>query len=175
MADINFDYHPQFFTATILNWNYLLKDDNNKEIVIDSLKFLKKEGSIKVYAFVIMPNHIHLIWQIQDGYTQPKVQMRFMKFTAQQFKFGLIDNADPTLQMFKVNAKDREYQFWERNPLSVDLWSPDVFMQKLDYIHNNPLQEKWKLAEQPADYKYSSARFYGTGYDEFDLITHFNG
>ena len=101
--------------------------------------------------------------------------MRFMKFTAQQFKFRLIDNADPILQTFKVNSKDREYQFWERNPLSIDLWSPDVFMQKLDYIHNNPLQDKWKLCEFPEDYKYSSAKFYENGDDEFDLLTHFNG
>jgi putative transposase len=71
--------------------------------------------------------------------------------------------------------KDRKYQFWERNSLSVDLWSPAVFTQKLDYIHNNPLQYKWKLAELPEDYKYSSANFYQSGHDEFDLITHYNG
>jgi putative transposase len=175
MADINFDYHPQFFTATILQWKLLLKDDSFKDIIINSLSYLKAEGSIKIYAFVIMPNHIHSIWQIQDGYKQSNIQLRFLKFTAQQFKFRLIDTANPLLQAFKVNAKDRAYQFWERNPLSIDLWTPDVFMQKLDYIHNNPLQHKWQLADFAENYKYSSARFYETGYDEFNLITHYNG
>jgi len=173
MADINFENHPQFFTATILQWKPLLRDDRYKDIIISSLLHLKKAGSIKVYAFVIMPNHIHLIWQIQDGHKN--VQLRLLKFTAQQFKFRLIDTDDTFLKAFEVNAKDRQYQFWERNALSVDLWTPAVFMQKLDYIHNNPLQEKWHLAELAEDYKYSSAKFYHTGYDEFDLLDHYNG
>jgi hypothetical protein len=74
-----------------------------------------------------------------------------------------------------VNAKDRDYQFWERNALSIDLWRPEVFMQKLDYIHNNPIQEKWRLSLYPEDYRYSSAKFYETGEDEFGLLSHYNG
>ncbi len=175
MPAANFDYHLQFFTATILEWKPLLKDDSYKDIVIKSLQFLKNEGSIVIYAFVIMPNHIHLIWQIQDGYKQDKVQMRFLKFTAQKMKFKLIDTNDKRLDQFVVNAKDRQYQFWERNSLSIDLWSENVFMQKLDYIHNNPLQDKWQLAEFPEDYKYSSAKFYESECDEFGLVTHYMG
>ena len=175
MADINFDHHPQFFTATILEWKHLLKEDDFKDIIIDSLQFLKKEGSIVVYGFVIMPNHIHLIWQIQDGFKQGNIQMRFLKFTAQQMKFRLIDSNNSRLPNFLVEAKDRQYQFWERNALSIDLWSPKVFMQKLDYIHNNPLQGKWQLARFPEDYKYSSAKFYKMGIDEFGLLTHYAG
>jgi len=118
-----------------------------------------------------MPNHIHLIWQIQDGFKRDKIQLRFLKFTAQQMKFRLQATDHSRLELFKVNARDREYQFWERNALSVDLWSQAVFMQKLDYIHYNPLQERWHLAELAEDYKYSSAKFYETGYDEFGILT----
>lgn len=175
MSDINFNHHAQFFTATILEWKRLLLDDDYKEIIIKSLKFLKEEGSIVVYAFVIMPNHIHLIWQIQDGYKQDIIQMRFLKFTAQQMKFKLKDTNDSRLNQFIVNAKDRQYQFWERNSLSIDVWTPAIFMQKLDYIHNNPLQEKWLLADCQEGYKYSSAKFYVSGNDEFSLITHYDG
>jgi putative transposase len=173
MASINFDHHPQFFTATILEWKHLLKDDDYKDIIINSLRFLVEEKSVTINCFVIMPNHIHLIWQIQDGFKQSQVQMRFLKFTAQQMKFKLLDTNDTRLSQFLVNAKDRQYQFWERNSLSTDLWSPGVFMQKLDYIHNNPLQDKWHLASYPEDYKYSSAKFYETGIDDFDILTHY--
>lgn len=175
MADINFDYHLQFFTATILEWKPLLTEDEYKDIVIKSLLFLKNEGSVVIYGFVIMPNHIHLIWQIQDGFKREMIQNRFLKFTAQQMKFRLMDTKDPMLPQFLVNAKDRQYQLWERNPLSVDLWTQTVFEQKLDYIHYNPLQGKWQLAQFPEDYKYSSARFYETGIDEFGLLTHYAG
>ncbi|MGY3212643.1 transposase [Mucilaginibacter sp. HD30] len=172
MADINFDYHAQFFTATILEWKHLLKPDKFKDIVINSLLFLKNEKSIVVYGFVIMPNHIHLIWQIQDGFKREAVQQRFLKFTGQQLKFELTKTYPDWLTDFKVNAKDREYQIWERNSLSVDLWSQAVFEQKLKYIHNNPVQEKWQLVQYSEEYKYSSAKYYHTGIDEFGLLTH---
>ena len=72
-----------------------------------------------------------------------------------------------------MNAKDRRYQFWERNSLSIDLYTYEMFIQKMEYIHNNPLQEKWQLCEHPEDYQYSSARFYETGIDNWGFLTHF--
>ena len=151
----------------------LLKRDEFKQIIIDSLAFLKKEGRVEINAFVIMPNHLHLIWQIQDNYKQDKIQMRILKYTAQQMKFKLIDSGDKMLNSFVVNAADRQYQFWERNSLSSDLWSEKVFIQKLIYIHNNPIKDPWNLVMYPEDYKYSSASFYETGIDEFKILTHY--
>jgi putative transposase len=72
------------------------------------------------------------------------------------------------------NASDRQYQFWERNSLSVDLWSKDVLIQKLIYIHNNSLSEPWNLVSFPQEYKYSSALFYEEGTDLFGLVTHYD-
>ena len=175
MADVNLEHNVQFFTATILEWKPLLQEDEFKDIIIKSLLFLKNEKSIVVYAFVIMPNHIHLLWQIQNGHYPNVVQQRFLKFTAQQMKFKLLDSNDTRLAHYKVNAKDRQYQFWERNPYVFDLWSPRLFEQKLDYIHQNPLQDKWKLAATTEGYRYSSANFYYTGIDEFGLLTHHSG
>jgi len=74
------------------------------------------------------------------------------------------------LEEFLVNHKDRKYQFWQRNALSVYLWSDAGFTQKLEYIHNNPIQLKWKLSELPGHYKYSSANFYYSEDNEFDLL-----
>lgn len=50
-----------FWTATINGWKHLLADDIYKKIIIDSLTNLSERGLADVYAFVIMPNHIHLI------------------------------------------------------------------------------------------------------------------
>lgn len=88
-------------------------------------------------------------------------------------KFKLLQTNKFKPELYRVNAKDREYQFWERNALSVDLWSQKVFEQKLNYIHDNPLQDKWRLAEFAEGYKYSSAKFYMTGVNEFGLLTHY--
>jgi len=166
---------PQFFTATILNWNNLLIHDEYKEIIIESLKFLVTNNRIFVYGFVIMPNHIHLIWQMNAGISPSNVQRDFLKFTSQQIKFNLQKNNPKNMEFFKVNLKDRMYQIWENRPLSIPLWSTSVLEQKLDYIHRNPLKGKWNLADLPEKYHYSSARFYFLNEDHFGFITHYKG
>jgi len=150
-----------FFTATILEWKPLLKDDNYKDIVISSLKFLVKEKRILLRAFVIMPNHIHLMWNILTPNRPSDVQRDFHKYTSQQIIAQLkIENDMYWLNQLRVNAVDRSYQVWERYPLAIELYTPDVKFQKLKYIHHNPVQEKWQLCRLPEDYKYSSAGFY---------------
>ncbi len=63
MAEIFPEDWPQFFTATILEWKPLLQEDSYKNIILNSLQFLVNKKKIRLYAFVIMNNHIHLIWQ----------------------------------------------------------------------------------------------------------------
>ena len=74
---------------------------------------------------------------------------------------------------FLVNAKDRKYQIWERNSFSFVLWKNDTLLQKINYIHENQVREKWRLAETPEQYRFSSAAFYATGKSEFNFLTHF--
>jgi putative transposase len=117
-----------------------------------------------------MSNHIHLIWQIQHGYEREAVQRNFLKFVSQTIKRDLQKNHPQVLEKFYVGAKDREYQFWKRNPLSIDLWTKEMFIQKMEYIHYNPVTAG--LCSYPEDYKYSSAKFYETGVDQFGIMTH---
>ncbi len=56
-------------------------------------------------------------------------------------------NDDPLLLQLQVTAADRRQQVWERNSLAIDIWNEPVLLQKMNYIHNNPLQPKWKLAD----------------------------
>lgn len=126
--------YPQFFTATNLEWKKLLKPNKYKDIIISSLRFLVNDKRAKVFAFVIMENHIHLIWQMMPDNDPEAVQRDFLKYIAQRIKRDLVKNHPDVLAHFKVEAKDREYQFWERNALSVELRSHPVFIQKLDYL-----------------------------------------
>lgn len=167
------EYWPRFYTATIYKWQRLLADDKHKDIIIDSLKFLVAEKRIELNAFVIMSNHIHLIWQPMFGLSPSDIQASFMKYTAQQLKRSLTKNNIGALTMYKVNKYDREYQFWKREPLHIELISPVVFNQKLDYIHYNPVVAG--LCINPEDYYYSSARFYYDGTDKFRMLSHYSG
>ncbi len=103
--------YPQFFTATILEWKHLLKEDKYKDILIGSLRFLVKENRVKVYGFVIMPNHIHIIQQIQAGHKRENVLRDFLKLTSQTIKYDLFENNKNWLQQFKVDAATGNINF----------------------------------------------------------------
>lgn len=166
-------YYPQFFTATILEWKQLLADDKHKDILIHCLQFLVTEKRIILNAFVIMSNHIHLIWQPSFAFTPSDIQASFMKQTAKQLKLALSKKGAASLEEFKVNKYDRSYQIWKREPLSIELRIHAVFIQKLDYLHNNPVTAG--VCINPEDYYYSSAKFYLNGVDSFNMLTHFSG
>ena len=163
--------YPTYFTATNLEWKKLLQADKYKDIVISSMKFLVKDKRVKIFSFVIMENHIHLIWQMLPDNDPEAVQRDFLKYTAQRIKKDLQKNHPAVLAQFKVDAKDREYQFWKRNALSIELRNHPVFIQKLDYIHWNPV--KAGMCKLPEEYKYSSALFYETGIDNWGFLTHY--
>ena len=166
-------HYIQFFTATILWWKKLLKPDKYKQLIVESMDFLVKDKRVKIYGFVIMPNHMHIVWRIEEDRVLEDVQRDFLKYTAQHIKWDLQKYHPQVLAAFEVNLKDRQYQFWERNTLSIDLYDVKVVEQKLIYTHNNPLQEKWKLASHPGDYWYSSYRFYHNNVDDFGFLTDF--
>ena len=79
-----------FFTATVLNWKHILNPDKYKDIIIESFKFLGNKNRVRIFAFVIMPNHYHTVWRInenleksdfqkQDFIIQEKMSLDFWK------------------------------------------------------------------------------------------------
>jgi putative transposase len=173
MMEVHSKQHPEFITVTCLEWKPLLEDDKHKQVIIDSLQFLVKEKRISVYAFVIMINHFHLIWQINGDHSRENVQRDFLKYTGQQLLKHLRNDNSPVLQELLVNAKDRKHQVWERNSLGIPLWTSNVMWQKLDYIHNNPVRAG--LCQYPWDYQHSSARFYLKNEKYWDFLVHVDG
>ncbi len=109
---------------------------------------------------------------MKEPHLREHVQRDFLKFTARQIIFDLEKNHPQVLEKFYVGARDRKYQIWERNPLSIYCYTPAVLLQKLHYIHHNPVQDKWQLVRLPEEYAFSSARFYAGHPDSFGFLTH---
>ena len=101
------------------------------------------------------------------------IQSSFMTYTAKAIKEKLALAKPDILEQLKVNKYDRTYQIWKREPLSVELFTEKAFLQKLEYIHENPVAAG--LVNYAEEYKYSSAKFYMGGSDEFDMISHYFG
>lgn len=158
-----------FWTATIHKWQKLLQKDVYKDVIVGSLEYLSEARKIDVFAFVIMPNHIHLIWRIKEKNGKETAQGSFLKYTAHTFK-KMLKEEDNGLLSYAVDLANKEYEFWQRDSLAVPLYTQAVAYQKLEYIHNNPLAEHWLLAREPSEYKYSTAKFYERGIKEFSFI-----
>ena len=166
-------HHPEFLTATILNWENLLQTVEYKYIILENLHFLVQSNKIILYAYCIMDNHIHLIWQIKGDIKISDVKRNFFTRTAQAFKTNLRKNHPEVLQHFVSSQSDRRFHFWERRSLGIDLFTDKVFEQKLEYIHNNPVKAGICVLEE--EYSFSSARFYYDGYDPLNILTHYKG
>ena len=157
-----------FWTATIHDWLYLLEPEENKNVIINSLKKLSDNKLISVYAFVLMPNHIHLIWS-QDGMNgkeTPKGSL--LKYTAHIFLDQL--KATGKSKLYEVTALNKNHEIWQRDSLGIEIYNKEIAKQKLNYIHFNPVSGKWQLSKNDLDYYYSSARFYETSIDDFGFL-----
>ena len=97
-------------------------------------------------------------------------QGAFLKYTAHEFKKMLKSDKGNSLGSYAVDAHNKNYEFWKRDSLAVHLFSKMVAYQKLDYTHYNPCAEHWQLAKEPADYFFSSAKYYETGVKDFTFL-----
>jgi putative transposase len=152
--------YPYFLTATIIEWMPLFGIKEIAQIVIDSLNFLVRNKTVEIYAYVLMENHLHLIAVSSDLAGEMK---KFKSFTARK----IIDYLEEKnysdilqkLEFFKLRHRtDREYQFWQEGIHPEQITDFDMLRQKIDYIHNNPINRGFvDIAEH---WNYSSARDY---------------
>lgn len=159
-----------FWTATINNWRQLLSKEHYKDIIINSLGYLTTIGKIDVFAFVIMPNHIHLIWRMNEMNGKEMPQGSFLKYTAHQLRRNLLLENPLELNLYAVEAHNKRHEFWQLNPLAIHLYTREIAYQKLDYLHWNPTAKHWQLVEDYINYAYSSVRFYEFSSKEYSFL-----
>ena len=100
-----------FWTATINQWQRLLENDEYKDVIVDSLEYLTDSGKIDVFAFIIMPNHIHLIWRVNEPNGKESPQGSLLKYTAHLFKKKLQKEDRAKLESYKLNSSTKNYEF----------------------------------------------------------------
>lgn len=162
-----------FYTSTIYKRRPLIQQYQFYDTIIDSLTFLHSRKCLRVYGFVIMPNHMHLIWQMLKPNGKESPVASLMKFTGHSFQKYLLQQNQKDLLNYQVDSVTRKYNFWQPEPDWYLLKKEKTTIQKLNYIHSNPLQAKWRLVEHPEEYVYSSAKFYETGIKTFDFLYHY--
>lgn len=92
--------------VSIKNWSHLLAKDRFKEIIISSWQYLVLHKKIAIYGYVIMPNHLHVIWEMLEMNGKESPYASFNKFTSHQFKSELILSDPSRLEAYKEVAND---------------------------------------------------------------------
>ncbi len=158
------DQLPHFVTSTVVGWVDALSRETYKEIVCKSLKFCIEQKGMLLHAWVIMPNHIHLIFSCKQGATVSGIMRDLKKYTSRQIVTAILENEhesrkDWMLNMFRFTAVTNggadEFQFWQNEFHPITLDNADKTQTRLNYLHENPVRVG--IVWNPEDYKYSSA------------------
>ena len=155
-----------FVTFTIVEWLKVLQEDSFKMIVINALKFYQQNRGLLVYAYCIMPNHVHMIVQSNGTESVSEVLRDLKKYTSKEISKKLdADNsafAKNALNVFRKEGERlkriKKYKVWQDGNRPMVLFTNKFIWQKLNYIHNNAVEAG--LVIKPEDYMYSSARNY---------------
>jgi len=127
-----------FFVTTITdNRRRLFQADATAKLFLETLQHYRSEGLYKLYAFVVMPDHVHLLLTTED---LPK-SMRHIK-------------AGFSRRMA------RKLPVWQRGYADHPVRNRQEFETRKAYIHQNPVRAR--LADRAEDYPYSSAHRIGT-------------
>jgi REP element-mobilizing transposase RayT len=150
---------PHFLTFTVLHWLPIFTRTETVNIVLNSFQFLQSDG-LKIYAWVILENHLHVIAQSDD---LSKDIQRFKSYTAKQLLQYLTDhNIKTLLDQFafykKAHKIETQYQFWQEGTHPELIQNDEMMHQKIIYIHENPVKRGY--VDVPEHWRNSSARDY---------------
>jgi len=171
--------YPYFTTCTVVEWLPLLRTEFAKQTILESLKYQQKEKGLKVFVYTILHNHLHLIISSENIV---KNMCQFKSFTARRIidyyqmeaehsgaeprnedsnnsGYGALLRSREVLRLLsKLNPEyhtDSQHQFWQEGYCPKQIMSMEIFQQKLDYIHFNPVRKGY--VQLPEEWKWFSA------------------
>ena len=155
-----------FITFTVVQWIDVFTRRHYKDLMLDSMKFCIQQKGLELYAYCLMTNHLHMI--IGTNKEPIEYIVRDMKRHTSKYLYELIEqDAEESRRawmcwLFKragqQNTANNLHQFWQQGFHPIELSTSRMLEQKLDYIHDNPVEAGF--VDEPQDYLYSSARDY---------------
>jgi putative transposase len=157
-----------FVSFSIVYWIDLFVRNEYKDILLDSLRYCQANKGLDLYAWVIMTSHVHLIIG-SHGDPLENIMRDMKRHTSQQLKAAIKNHPKESRREWmlwlmeragKKNSNNKEFQLWQQDNHPIQLFTPAIAHQKLNYLHMNPV--KAGFVQAPEDYKYSSAIDYYT-------------
>lgn len=158
-----------YLTLTVVNWVDIFTRNNHRRVIVDSLRYCIRNKGLNVYAWCLMSNHLQLIVNCEEPYQLKDVIRDFKRHTVKQIIFQIINEPESRREWLlrefteagMKSERNKKYKFWKTGNHAIELYSEKFVWEKLNYIHNNPVAEKF--VRQPEDWVYSSASNYYNG------------
>lgn len=158
-----------FITFAVVEWVDVFSRKEYRDIVVDSIKYCQDKKGLLLNGWCLMSNHLHLVASAKHA-DLSDILRDFKKFTSLSIikaisMAKLESRREWMLRIFHEqgmkNSRNTRYQFWRQDNQPKEIYSSAFALQKLNYIHNNPVESG--IVEKAEDYLYSSARNYQTG------------
>ena len=170
-----------YITFTCYKWKQLFGISQAYDAVYKWFDKLS-EKKISVFSYVIMPNHVHVLLHFP---TMPK-SLNSMIGTAKRFiAYKIIQGLENYKEVLlleelqsKVSKRERtkgqRHKVFEESFDAKECQSMKFILEKIKYIHHNPVSKRWQLVTDFTEYEYSSASFYEKGIKKYERLVHVN-
>lgn len=166
-----------FTTTTVVDWVDIFTRSRYKHIIIESLQYCQQNKGLLIYAWVLMSNHLHMIVSVEGENTMSDILRDFKKHTNKEIMRSLESDIQESRREWMLNRfeyaarndkKIKNYHFWQDGNDMQPIYMYDYLVQKLNYIHQNPVIAE--IVDKPEEYKYSSAIDYAGGKGLLNVI-----
>lgn len=167
-----------FISFATINWMDVFVRHEYFNALVDSLDYCRKNKGMEVFAWCILPSHVHLIFR--DKNANPSKLIKELKtYSSKKIQQLIIDHPQESrrawlLWMMKraglKNSNVKNRQFWQQNNHPIELFNSEIFDQKVHYIHMNPVVSGFVI--EPHHWRHSSAINFsgGKGVLEIDQV-----
>lgn len=157
-----------FISFAVVYWIDLFIRKEYKDILIDSWKYCQKEKDLEIYGWCIVSSHVHMIVGTK-GRPLDKIVGEMKSYTSRSLRKAIQEHTGESRKEWMLwmmqraglkNGNNKDWQLWQQHNQPIELLTLEMFYQKLQYTHYNPVEAGF--VEHEEDYLNSSARdFHG--------------
>ena len=131
---------------------------------------------MELFAWCIMPSHVHLIFRDKNNNPSQLIK-EFKTYTSKQIQKAIEIHPQESRKEWILwmmeragskNSNVKKRQFWQQHNQPIEVWSEKVIQQKLDYLHNNPIESGFVTKAE--EWKFSSAIDYAGGKGQIEIV-----
>lgn len=155
----NLPNHAHYLTFSCYRRQQLLVNDPLCQMLLETWGEAKKKAEISIWAYVIMPEHVHLlVYPRNESYDMSSI-LRYLKapFTRRAVVFWQRESPTLLRRVRIQRGKRVVHRFWqEGGAYDRNLYDWGAIRRAIEYIEWNPVRRG--LVSDPIDWKWSSAR-----------------